>query len=94
MLPLMLDRTGQPAVSTAILLNLCFELFFSRRCVSSFFQVEPYFIFFTRAHSAAPAFPTSANSPQFWASSASSPPHFPQEQSISLGLFNLISLLL
>lgn len=36
----------------------------------------------------------SANSPQFWASSASSPPHFPQEQSISLGLFNLISLLL
>lgn len=62
MLPLMLDRTGQPAVSTAILLNLCFELFFSRRCVSSFFQVEPYFIFFTRAHSAAPAFPTSASS--------------------------------
>lgn len=37
MSPLMLDRTGQPAVSTAIqvyplLLNLCFELFFLWMC--------------------------------------------------------------
>ena len=66
MSPLMLDRTGQPAVSTAIqvyplLLNLCFELFFLDVLVL-FFQVEPYFIFFTRAHSATPAFPTSVSS--------------------------------
>ena len=50
--------------SLSCLLNLCFELF-SPRCVSSFFQVEPYFIVLVRAHVIIPTFPILVSSAEF-----------------------------
>lgn len=52
---------GRPAVCAAIQVCpsywICVLNYFSRRCVSSFFQVEPYFIFLARAHFIIPTFP-------------------------------------